>query len=229
MKVLDPQHDPAAWWDRLRSATRRGLFLDYDGTLAPFVVDPAKAAPHPGVPALLDGIVAAGRTRVVLITGRPARELLPLLGMDRAPEIWGCHGWERLREDGFYELAPVPVAALKALEEAIRWIGKRGRCEAKPAAAALHWRGLPAKEAQALREHAMKRWPDLAKGAALEIGEFDGGIEIRVAGRDKGFAVKTLLSELGEGAVAAYLGDDQTDEDAFRAIRGSGLGVLVRE
>ncbi|MHC4607954.1 MAG: trehalose-phosphatase, partial [Planctomycetota bacterium] len=117
----------------------------------------------------------------------------------------------------------------KALEEAIRWIGKRGRCEAKPAAAALHWRGLPAKEAQALREHAMKRWPDLAKGAGLEITEFDGGIEIRVAGKDKGFAVKTLLSELGEGAVAAYLGDDQTDEDAFRAIRGSGLGVLVRE
>lgn len=41
--------------------------------------------------------------------------------------------------------------------------------------------------------------------------------------------VERLLGEMGPGTVAAYLGDDLTDEDAFRAIRGRGTGILVRE
>jgi trehalose-6-phosphatase len=40
--------------------------------------------------------------------------------------------------------------------------------------------------------------------------------------------MRTILGELGAGAVAAYLGDDLTDEDAFVAIKGRGLAALVR-
>ena len=58
--------------------------------------------------------------------------------------------------------------------------------------------------------------------------DFDGGIELRVPGRHKGFAVEAVLSEMGKGAAVAYLGDDFTDEDAFRAIHGRGTGILVR-
>jgi trehalose-phosphatase len=63
----------------------------------------------------------------------------------------------------------------------------------------------------------------------LALQDFDGGIELRAPGHDKGEAVKTLLAEMGPNAMCAYLGDDRTDEDAFQAIRGKGLGVLVRE
>jgi trehalose-phosphatase len=65
--------------------------------------------------------------------------------------------------------------------------------------------------------------------ADSHIREFDGGVELRVKGIDKGVAVRTVLNELGERSVAAYLGDDLTDEDAFRAIKGTGSGFLVRE
>jgi trehalose-6-phosphatase len=58
--------------------------------------------------------------------------------------------------------------------------------------------------------------------------EFDGGLEIRVAGPGKGDAVRVILKEAGPGAAVAYLGDDQTDEDAFRALKGNGLTALVR-
>jgi len=54
-------------------------------------------------------------------------------------------------------------------------------------------------------------------------------LELRVRGRNKGVAVRTVLSEEGEDVVAAYLGDDRTDEDAFVAIERRGLGVLVRD
>jgi trehalose-phosphatase len=41
--------------------------------------------------------------------------------------------------------------------------------------------------------------------------------------------VKSIIKEMGVKAVLAYLGDDLTDEDAFRALRGRGLSVLVRD
>ena len=67
------------------------------------------------------------------------------------------------------------------------------------------------------------------RDTGLQVQEFDGGVELKASGHDKGTAVKTLLSEMGPGAVATYLGDDRTDEDAFKAIRGRGMAVLVRD
>ena len=45
----------------------------------------------------------------------------------------------------------------------------------------------------------------------------------------KGDAVKQILAESPNDAVIAYLGDDLTDEDAFKALQGKGLSVLVRD
>jgi trehalose-phosphatase len=67
----------------------------------------------------------------------------------------------------------------------------------------------------------------LESAAALMLWEFDGGMELRAAGRDKGDVVRTLEQECGDDAVIAYLGDDHTDEDAFAAVPETGAGVLV--
>jgi hypothetical protein len=66
-------------------------------------------------------------------------------------------------------------------------------------------------------------------GDALAWHDFDGGIELRAAGRNKGDVVRTLAAEAGPDAALAYLGDDLTDEDAFRAMPDHGAAVLVRE
>jgi len=63
----------------------------------------------------------------------------------------------------------------------------------------------------------------------LQLLEFDCGVELRVAGKNKGDAVREIISETGPSAVLAYLGDDFTDEDAFKILKGRGLCVLVRE
>jgi trehalose-phosphatase len=71
-------------------------------------------------------------------------------------------------------------------------------------------------------------WNLVAEHTGLELLEFDGGVEIRVPGVDKGDVVRFVLNEMEPGTPVAYLGDDATDEHAFRVIRGRGLTGLVR-
>jgi trehalose-phosphatase len=102
------------------------------------------------------------------------------------------------------------------------------RLEQKLASVALHWRGLPAQAAEKLKSDATALWEPMARESALEILPFDGGLELRAAGCNKQYAVKAVLSETAQDSAVAYLGDDVTDEDAFRAVKQRGLGVLVR-
>ena len=74
----------------------------------------------------------------------------------------------------------------------------------------------------------VSRFWDRARLAGLEPLEFDGGVELRPAGSQKGEVVRRVERELGPSGVVAYLGDDRTDEDAFAALSENGLGVLVR-
>lgn len=231
MKTPRENVDISGFFQRVRAADTRLLLLDYDGTLAPFHVDPAKARPYPGVCERLDAIMEDRRTRLVLISGRWTRDLLPLLALRRRPEIWGSHGWEQLKPNGDYTVAPIGEAALAklldadALETRLHVLG--GRCERKPGGLAIHWRGLAPNQVANIRSEVFENWMDQGLHRDLVWHDFDGGVELRAPGRHKGYVVDTLLAESPD-AVAAYLGDDLTDEDAFRAIEDKGLGVLVR-
>jgi trehalose-phosphatase len=67
----------------------------------------------------------------------------------------------------------------------------------------------------------------LASQTGLMLAEFDAGIEMRLRSANKEDAVRTILSEIGPEVPVAYLGDDTTDEGAFRVLRDRGLAVLV--
>lgn len=231
MEILKPGLDPQRFFTQVRDAQSRVLMLDYDGTLAPFHVERERAVPYPGVRERLSALVGAGHTQVVLISGRMAREVVALAGIAPPPEVWGTHGWERLRADGRYELAPLPDQAAAGLEEAgeVADTVPARHLERKPASLACHVRALPADRVQPVLDVVQKRWAAIAARRGLELHPFDGGVELRVPGRSKGTAVAQLLAEHGPAPVCAYLGDDRTDEDAFQAIAPHGLGILVRE
>jgi trehalose-phosphatase len=208
------------------------LMLDYDGTLAPFQHDRLRAIPYPGVTQRLRTLAQAGGSRLVLVTGRPARELERLLALGAPVEIWGTHGRERLSATGAYhldELAPDQSRALDAVAEAFSSEHRDSALaiERKPASLAIHWRALGAKEQEELLQRAKALYQELARPAELDLLPFDGGLEIRSEKVTKGTVVDQVLAEC-PGAVAAYLGDDSTDEDAFRRLRGRGLTALVR-
>ncbi|HWU25148.1 MAG TPA: trehalose-phosphatase [Rhizomicrobium sp.] len=229
--LLNPAVDLDAFFARLRRAGERLLLLDYDGTLAPFRAARGEAVPYPEVQPLLLELSRIAGLRLVIISGRPLTDLVKLLGISPLPELWGSHGWERRTSDGRY-MAPSLDSALQSyLHEAMKIVQSTRLadvCEAKPAGVAVHWRGLRQADRDAVRARVLREWPAIAAQSNLELHAFDGGAELRVKGYDKGHAVDTVLSEMPSNVIAAYLGDDQTDEDAFRALDGRGLRVLVR-
>ncbi len=207
------------------------LLLDYDGTLAPFSADRKQAVPYAGVTRVLQSISGAGRTRLVIVTGRDAREVGPLLRLDPPPEIWGAHGLQRLQPDGTCEMPEIPMLVAQALDDARRWLiyqGLEELAEMKPGSIAVHWRSLSETAASESRSRILLGWFRMAERNSLKLLEFDGGVELRMPDLDKGDAVRTILKEVGPNAPVAYLGDDATDEHAFEALACRGLTVLVR-
>ena len=207
------------------------LALDYDGTLAPFRNERSEARMPDELRDLLAALAGCEATRVAIVSGRPIAELEALIDLDPLPELFGVHGWERRLPDGRRADHAPPPRAAAVLEAEWQRLGELAeeRRERKSASIALHVRGLEAAGGAALIAGVEPRWRDLAAQHGLDLRRFDGGIELRCAGRSKGDVLRELLAELPEGAPAAYLGDDETDEDAFRAIAGSGLGLLVAE
>ena len=120
MQVITPSLDYGNFIAGIAKAPARVLLLDYDGTLAPFRVNPGEARPYPEVVPVLKEVMRAGGTRVVVVSGRPAGELPPLLALDQRPEIWGSHGWERLLPDGTTHFEQPSEEERRALDEAAR-------------------------------------------------------------------------------------------------------------
>ncbi len=205
--------------------------LDYDGTLAPFHREREKAIFYPGVRGILEQIMKSSSCRIAIISGRAIADLIPLLGFSELPEIWGSHGWERRDRNGSYSILPASESHLKGLAEANFLIDKMNfgnYREEKPCSVALHWRGKSKEEIEAIRKFDRTELKPIATKYRLDLLYFDGGIELRVPGWNKGDVVRAVIEESPPGCFFAYLGDDLTDEDAFEAIADFGVGVLVR-
>jgi trehalose 6-phosphate phosphatase len=218
--VLPPELGPAL--DEL--ARRRPLLLasDYDGVLARLRDDPAAAVLEPGIGELLGRLAAVEGVTVALVSGRGVEDLQRTSGLT-GPFRWvGSHGAEF---DGPLagELASrrdALAAALAPLVDAV----PGARLEVKPASAAVHVRTV------ADRGAAQQLLDDAAAGpgAAPELTAKPGKdvLELAVTDADKGSALLRLRDELGAAAVL-YLGDDVTDEDAFRALGAGDVSIKV--
>lgn len=214
-------------------STKPLLLLDYDGTLADFCVDRFKARPWAGVQELLRLIQSQTKTRMAVITGRPPEEIPKLLELDQPVEVWGLHGAKRLYPDGRSELEEVSAVTRAKLDEVrarLRSDAFGGLYEDKPNAAVMHWRGIAPAKAKLIEAKTREIFEPLTRMDGLMLLQFEAGLELR-SGRDKGGAVREIVREAKPGTPVAYLGDDLTDEAAFRAVnetKGSHLSVLVR-
>jgi trehalose 6-phosphate phosphatase len=224
----------------VRVASRVVVGLDFDGTLSPIVPDPAQARIHPDGPRVLATLSAEVRA-VVVITGRPARQVVELGGLDELAaglpdgsrlEVMGQYGNERWDSDTRAFTSPEPPEGIAALREELPSIlaaeaAGDAFVEEKGLAVAVHTRRLPdAKAAFARLETALA---DAAErhGLALEPGRLV--LEVRAPGMHKGIALRTAVEEHDGGGVL-FAGDDLGDLEAFEAardLREHGLPTLL--
>ena len=217
------------FWDRVRAADDRCLVLDYDGTLAPFTENRVEARPLDGVVDALTEIRDAGETFLAVMTGRPISELLELLG-DLGIPVSASQGTEFRWPDGTTQRHEPSEAVDRRLDRAqseAEAIAPANRVERKLASVALHTRGMPEERAGRLQEAACAVWSLDADDCDLECRRFSGGVELRLKGIDKGTALRALLDGHREDALRVYVGDDETDEDAFEVLLDGGIGIKV--
>jgi len=201
------------------------LFLDFDGTLVELAEAPGAIAVPSGLKPLLDRLAVRLDGRIAIVSGRAVDDLRRHLG-GFAAVLSGSHGAELHYADG----RSIPVSAppgLAGARESVRRFAAGGDgllVEDKPTGVALHYRLAPerAEEADAFLEALALR-----SGLALQRGKMVA--ELRPHGTDKGEALRRLMAEPPfAGARPVFVGDDLTDEDAFRAAAAlGGEGVLV--
>jgi trehalose 6-phosphate phosphatase len=205
------------------------LFLDLDGTLVMIARRPEEVVVAADLRELLTRTGIALNGALALISGRTIAAVDHLVdGGVRA--VAGIHGLERRTVDGvIYRQTCVPTAALltarKSLAEAAsRW--PRAFIEHKGVAFALHYRLEPSarRELTAAAQAAVA-----AAEGALKLIEGDSVLEVSMGGSDKGAAVHQYLAEPPfHGRRPVFVGDDTTDEAAFREVeQQAGLSVIV--
>jgi trehalose 6-phosphate phosphatase len=215
--------------------------LDFDGTLAPIVDDPESAHIHPDAPEVLLDLSTVVRA-IAVVTGRPARKVLALGGLDEVGQeigdggrelfVFGQYGFERWSSGRQRVVSPRPPQGLsgflRELPSVLRAAGAGDAfVEDKGLAIAVHTRRLD--DPTGAFERLEPRLRELAGryGMVLEPGR--NVIEARSPGSDKGVVVRDLAEETGAGGFL-FAGDDLGDVEAFEAVlelRDQGVPTLL--
>jgi len=207
------------------------LFLDYDGTLAAIASHPSMVRLSDGMRSALEACAARPDTQVAVVSGRSLSDIRKQVPIDRVI-LAGNHGLEiegpgippyRHPDIAHYtERAKDLACHLEQLDFQGVWV------EAKGASLTLHFREAHSSVHAEVAERARV----LIRDAGFQARDALCAVEARPPiGWDKGHAVLHVLRECygpgwSELLRALYVGDDETDEDAFRAL--SGLGATFR-
>jgi trehalose 6-phosphate phosphatase len=228
-----------AVWDCEREVRARllrrplAVFLDYDGTLTPIVEDHTKAFLADDMRAAIAGL--AKSCTVAVVSGRDLAMLDRLIGLESV-YLAGSHGFEIVG----------PCSSLDALDKGTAFLPELDAIDAalraklapipghsverKRFSVAVHYRQVADANVDTVAdviEEVLTEHPRLKLGHGKKVFEFRPGIDW-----DKGRVVIWLLEQLGldrSNVVPIYVGDDITDEDAFRALSGRGITVVVRD
>jgi trehalose 6-phosphate phosphatase len=207
--------------DAVAAVPRLLIACDFDGTLAPIVDNPADARPLRSAAEAVIRLSELPSTDVALVSGRALSVLRELSAMPTTVHLVGSHGAEF--DSGFAH--PVDEALLSRIIKGLTAIAANRpgvTVETKPASVAMHVRNAGAADGEAaLREAraAADTWDaQLTEGKAV--------LEFAVISTDKGEAVD-ILREQHDASAVVFLGDDVTDEKAFRRLRGADVGIKV--
>jgi alpha,alpha-trehalase len=209
------------------------VFLDYDGTLTPIVDSPDQAVLSDP---MRDRVIQLAEVcTVAVISGRDLKDVQKMVGIDNIFYA-GSHGFDIAGPKGKEAEFQQGKGFLPALDEAEEKL--RGRLdkiqgallERKKFSIAVHYRKVKDQEAGRVEEavdEVLGQLPRLRKSYGKKVYELQPKIDWH-----KGKALLWVLDELNlnrPDVLPFYLGDDTTDEDAFKAIKDRGIGIVVME
>lgn len=211
------------------SARQRTLFLDYDGTLVPFVGDPKLARPDAEVLEVLAGLCADPASDVVIVSGRRRAELQEWFGHLPVSFI-AEHGvwlrprdadWRMLREintDWKQKVRPIMQLHMDRLPGAL--------LEEKEFSLAWHYRQADPDQGSMRAKELIDDLAAYTRNIDVQVLEGNKVVELRNTGVTKGTAAQAWLATRPADFILA-LGDDWTDEDLFRALPATAFSVRV--
>lgn len=208
------------------------MLLDYDGTLTPIVERPELAVLAPGTRAILRDL--ASIMPVAVVSGRDLGMLRDLVDVPGLVYV-GDHGFDMTDlagENHHLEAVRDYLPVLDAVEQYLRegLAGVAGALlERKRSSIAVHFRLVAEADVPQVRarvQEVLSAHSQLKVTPGKKVVEIQPGLDW-----DKGKAVEWLLPQLDASGRRhpIYIGDDMTDENAFRVVCRRGTGILVRE
>lgn len=209
------------------------LFLDYDGTLAPIAATPDKAVMPRSVRLALKKLSADPSCRLAIISGRSVRDVSGRVGI-KGIVYAGNHGLEIKGSNGriINHVPPMYGPIFRRIKTTLGALVIRYKgavLEDKGCSISVHYRMVGRDGAQKLRSEIRRALMHDKQNGNIIVRRGKMVIEILpMVYWDKGKVVLSILKGYKD-ALPVYVGDDVTDEDAFKVIGKDGIAVIVGE
>lgn len=206
------------------------LFLDYDGTLTPIVSHPQDAFLSSSMRRVLMSLSKI--FKVAIISGRDLKDLKDHIGIE---ELFyaGSHGYDISGPGNLHREYPEAEAMIPLLNQAEQKMRRlvplfqNAYLERKRYSVALHYRNISTNEKEAFIntvKEISQQFDRLKLTYGKKVMELHPHLDW-----DKGKALLWITNYLNENNFRLYVGDDLTDEDAFRVLRNRGVSIVVGE
>ncbi|CAH0561445.1 unnamed protein product [Brassicogethes aeneus] len=209
------------------------LLLDYDGTLTPIVNQPDMAVIPEETKAILERLSNVNTLFMAIISGRAVDNVKNLVGIDNI-HYAGNHGYEIMAPDGSKYLHEIPTEYKKKMRDMVEELNAKASdngawVEDKIYSITYHFRAVPKVQQSQYLENAKK----IMEPYGFHVSQAHYGLEAKPPIKwDKGEATLKILNENFSGdwkksVKAIFIGDDTTDEDAMRVLKGHGLSFRI--
>lgn len=232
--IADLPNALEAWADfeAALAGRRPAVFLDYDGTLTPIVARPELAVLDEDIRAIVRDL--AHRCPVCVVSGRDRLDVTRMLGIDGIG-IAGSHGFDIATPNGQSVRKGMGKDQARLLDSVYRRLAADTAAfegtliEAKATSVAVHFRNVAEADRPRVRAAVDRVLASHPHDLKCTRGKLLREIQPRIDW-DKGAAVRHLMGVLDldrPDTVPLYFGDDLTDETAFAALSGRGVGIFV--